>query len=95
MNITVLAGGLSGERDVSLTSGLMCAKSLKKQGHNVFLLDVFMGYENDNCDTDALFENNSLHTRKKISHAFWYEISFYRQSCSTIPFARGRSFVTL
>lgn len=43
MNITVLAGGLSGERDVSLTSGLMCAKSLKKQGHNVFLLDVFMG----------------------------------------------------
>ena len=41
MNITVLAGGLSGERDVSLTSGLMCAKSLKKQGHNVFLLDVF------------------------------------------------------
>ena len=45
MNITVLAGGLSGERDVSLTSGLMCAKSLKSKGHNVFLLDVFMGTE--------------------------------------------------
>lgn len=43
MNITVLAGGLSGERDVSLTSGLMCAKSLKAKGHNVFLLDVYMG----------------------------------------------------
>lgn len=43
MNITVLAGGLSAERDVSLTSGLMCAKSLKAKGHKVFLLDVFMG----------------------------------------------------
>ena len=40
MNITVLAGGLSAERDVSLNSGLMCAKSLKAKGHNVFLLDV-------------------------------------------------------
>lgn len=45
MNITVLCGGLSGERDVSLTSGLMCAKSLSKKGHKVFLLDVFMGTE--------------------------------------------------
>lgn len=45
MNITVLCGGLSGERDVSLTSGLMCAKALSKKGHNVFLLDVFMGTE--------------------------------------------------
>lgn len=43
MNITVLCGGLSGERDVSLTSGLMCAKALSKKGHEVFLLDVFMG----------------------------------------------------
>lgn len=43
MNITVLAGGLSSERDVSLTTGLMCARSLKKKGHKVFLLDVFMG----------------------------------------------------
>ncbi len=43
MNITVLAGGLSAERDVSLNSGLMCAKSLKAKGHNVFLLDVYMG----------------------------------------------------
>lgn len=47
MNITVLAGGLSAERDVSLTSGLMCARSLKKKGHRVFLLDVFMGTDTD------------------------------------------------
>lgn len=45
MNITVLCGGLSSERDVSLTSGLNCAKALSRKGHNVFLLDVFMGTE--------------------------------------------------
>ncbi len=55
MNITVLAGGLSGERDVSLTSGLMCAKSLKKKGHNVFLLDVFMGTD---ISPDDVFKND-------------------------------------
>jgi len=54
MNITVLAGGLSGERDVSLTSGLMCARSLKLKGHKVFLLDVFMGTD---ADPEKVFEN--------------------------------------
>ncbi|MDO5558218.1 MAG: D-alanine--D-alanine ligase [Oscillospiraceae bacterium] len=53
MNITVLAGGLSTERDVSLISGLMCAKSLAKKGHNVFLLDVFMGTETNPDDAFA------------------------------------------
>lgn len=58
MKIVVLAGGLSTERDVSISSGSMIAKALRGAGHSVILLDVFMGYENDNCDTDALFEKN-------------------------------------
>ena len=57
MNIVVLAGGLSTERDVSITSGSMVAKALRKRGHKVVLLDVFMGYEQDECDCAALFEN--------------------------------------
>ncbi len=56
MNIAVLAGGLSTERDVSITSGSMVAKALRKKGHNVVLLDVFMGYEQDECDVSQLFE---------------------------------------
>ncbi len=57
MNIVVLAGGLSTERDVSITSGSMVAGALRKRGHKVVLLDVFMGYEHDECDVEALFEN--------------------------------------
>lgn len=46
MNIAVLAGGISTERDVSLVSGMGVYKALKENGHNVILLDVFLGYEN-------------------------------------------------
>lgn len=56
MNIVILAGGLSTERDVSITSGSMVAGALRKRGHRVVLLDVFMGYEHDECDIEALFE---------------------------------------
>ncbi len=56
MNIVVLAGGLSTERDVSINSGTMVAGALRKCGHKVVLLDVFMGYEHENCDIEALFE---------------------------------------
>lgn len=56
MNIVVLAGGLSTERDVSITSGTMVAGALRKCGHKVVLLDVFMGYEHDECDIKSLFE---------------------------------------
>lgn len=56
MNVVVLAGGLSTERDVSITSGTMVAAALRKCGHKVVLLDVFIGYEYDECDVEALFE---------------------------------------
>jgi len=43
MNIAVLCGGISTERDVSLTSGTMVAKALRERGHRVVLLDAFFG----------------------------------------------------
>ena len=45
MNIAVLAGGISTERDVSLVSGMGVYKALKENGHNTVLIDVFFGYE--------------------------------------------------
>ena len=45
MKIVVLAGGISTERDVSLVSGMGIYKALKSKGHQVMLLDVFLGYE--------------------------------------------------
>lgn len=45
MNIVVLAGGLSPERDVSLVSGSLIANALVQNGHKVLLCDVYMGVE--------------------------------------------------
>ena len=43
MKIIVLAGGISTERDVSLSSGAEICRALLEKGHDVFLLDVYLG----------------------------------------------------
>lgn len=55
MNIVVLAGGLSSERDVSFVTGDNVAKALRKNGHQVILLDVFMGYGEEGEDISDVF----------------------------------------
>jgi hypothetical protein len=47
MKIVVLAGGTSTERDVSLVTGTMIYKALKNNGHQVVLLDVYLGYDGE------------------------------------------------
>ncbi len=56
MKIVVLAGGISTERDVSLSSGTQIYKALKENGHQVILLDVFLGYEGN---ADMIFESDT------------------------------------
>ena len=57
MNIVVLAGGLSTERDVSFKSGDMVCKALRSLGHRVLLLDVFLGYHDTEEDISDIFEH--------------------------------------
>ncbi len=52
MKIVVLAGGTSTERDVSLCSGSMIYKALKKNGHQAILLDVYLGYDGEINDRE-------------------------------------------
>lgn len=47
MKIIVLAGGLSPEREVSLTSGSLIANALMERGHMVSLVDVYEGIEGE------------------------------------------------
>jgi D-alanine-D-alanine ligase len=47
MKIVVLAGGTSTERDVSLVTGAMIYKALMKKGHELVLLDLYLGYKGD------------------------------------------------
>ncbi|MDE7208137.1 MAG: D-alanine--D-alanine ligase, partial [Lachnospiraceae bacterium] len=44
MDIVILAGGISTERDVSLVTGTMIYHALQNKGHRLVLLDVYMGY---------------------------------------------------
>ena len=53
MKIVVLAGGISTERDVSLSSGSMIYKALKQKGHKAILLDVYLGIEGN---VDGIFD---------------------------------------
>ena len=55
MNIVVLAGGLSTERDVSFKSGEMVTKALRNKGHNVIMIDVFMGYGDEETNVSDFF----------------------------------------
>ena len=58
MDIVVLAGGLSTERDVSFVTGGNVADALRSRGHRVILLDVYMGYHDKPEDLTGIFERS-------------------------------------
>jgi D-alanine-D-alanine ligase len=57
MKIVVLAGGLSPERDVSLSSGSLIANSLISSDHKVVLVDVYNGIPNEE-NLESLFRSD-------------------------------------
>lgn len=66
MKIVVLAGGLSPERNVSLSSGSMVAEALKGKGHRVALVDMFFGVEHTG-ELEALFDAPVSDIGKRVS----------------------------
>lgn len=67
MKIVVLAGGTSTERDVSLVTGMQIYKALKKNGHEVVLLDLYLGYEGEKADDIFSVEKDWSGNIKAIS----------------------------
>ncbi len=55
MDIIVLCGGLSNERDVSLSSGTLVTKALRSLGHRAVAVDVYFGYQGNYCDPREIF----------------------------------------
>ena len=55
MDIVVLAGGLSPERDVSLSSGAMVTNALIDMGHRAVLVDLFLGLDRIPADPKEAF----------------------------------------
>ena len=43
MNIVVLCGGISSEREVSIKTGTNVCEALRTKGHNAILIDVYCG----------------------------------------------------
>ena len=65
MNIVVLCGGISTEREVSISSGTMVCNALRKKNHNAILMDVYFGIE----DTDIFHKSkNTYDVMKEKEH---------------------------
>ncbi len=56
MKIVVLSGGLSPERNVSLSSGTMIAEALRELGHKAALVDMYFGLEDYDGPLEAYFD---------------------------------------
>ena len=56
MNIVVLCGGLSPERNVSLSSGTKIASALMELGHKVVLTDMYFGLEDYDGPLEGIFD---------------------------------------
>ena len=57
MKIVVLCGGLSMERNVSISSSTLICRALRQKGHQAVLVDMFFGLEDVEVPPEQLFEN--------------------------------------
>ena len=64
MKIVVLAGGLSPERNVSLSTGAMVTQALRELGHRAGLVDMFFGAEQSD---EGFFDAPVPEAFKKVS----------------------------
>ncbi len=69
MKIAVLAGGLSPERNVSLSSGTMITQALRGLGHRAAMVDLYFGLENYPGSVADYFDAPLLETGKKVDPA--------------------------
>ena len=58
MKVTVLAGGISTERDVSLVTSVKVCTALRKLGHKANVIDVFFGSDSYS-DADEFFNDDN------------------------------------
>lgn len=66
MNIVVLCGGNSTEREVSINSGSMVCEALRKKNHNAILMDVYFGLEDIDIFEKSASEYDVESVKKNI-----------------------------
>ena len=57
MKIAVVCGGMSRERDVSISTGTCVARALRQRGHKVALVDLFLGDARGAENSEAVFSS--------------------------------------
>ena len=97
MNILVLAGGLSPERDVSLSSGALISNALVGRGHRVLLLDLYKGLD-ENIPLDE--ENYGSLFTERADHEYIItesepDLDAVRASCDNSGSQIGRGIIEL
>ncbi len=71
MNIVVLAGGISTEREISIVSGTQVCKALRDKGHRAILIDVFCGDERIlSVDESAFSESYDVDAAANYARSF-------------------------
>lgn len=68
MKIAVLCGGLSNERDVSISSGTGITRALRQRGLKAALVDLFLGYTGSG-DVSELFSSEEREDAFAVSEA--------------------------
>lgn len=69
MKIAVLCGGLSHERDVSISSGTGIARALRERGHHVALVDLFLGCTESPDTVEEAFTARGQNEEFSVSEA--------------------------
>ncbi len=91
MKIVVLAGGLSPERNVSLSTGTMVAEALLSRGHQAALVDLYFGLEAYDGEVSHYFDLPTTDMGKKVSRAIpdLEEVRLSRRDQSKNMFGKG------
>ena len=67
MKIAVICGGMSRERDVSISTGTNVARALRERGHRVAMIDLFLGNVSAVEDAEHLFSTEESDARFSVS----------------------------
>ena len=92
LKILVLAGGLSPERNVSLSSGALITAALRRKGHNVCLQDVYMDAPVTCDDTELFKKEGSL---PKTDTTVTPDLEALKHSCGDRPSLIGDGVLEL
>ncbi len=94
MNVTVLTGGTSAERDVAIASAVQVVGALRSRGHRVAVVDTAAGFVPERDEARALNATVGA-TPPSIEHLVGLERGVLLSSLATLPVVRNADVLFL